>query len=127
VISKQVSSSAQAEHGGHSEVRRTISIKIFDVLVLAGSVAATGSVVILFFLMARNLCSDTFLAMGMSVNNDTEAGTLLMPGTVCVNTAMTCVRSFLRRTWQARLSAVAGEATLQEPPATPKFQILEYD
>jgi hypothetical protein len=77
-------------------VRRTISIKIFDVLVLAGSVAATGSVVILFFLMARNLCSDTFLAMGMSVNNDTEAGTLLMPGTVCVNTAMTyvCVHSY---------------------------------
>jgi hypothetical protein len=36
--------------------------------------------VILFFLMARNLCSDTFLTMGMSVNNDTEAGTLLTPG-----------------------------------------------
>jgi hypothetical protein len=46
-------------------------------------------VVILFFLMARNLCSDTFLMMGMYVNNDTEAGTLLMPGTVRVNTAMT--------------------------------------
>jgi hypothetical protein len=72
-------------------VRHAISIKIFDVLVLvlAGSVATTESVVILLFLTARNLCSDTFLTLGMSVNNDTEAGTLLTPGTVCVNTAMT--------------------------------------